>query len=54
MSTNHLVVATRRGARPDRVEMVATIRSSFALVEPLADELGRHFYTARRPGSSSR
>jgi NAD(P)H-flavin reductase/hemoglobin-like flavoprotein len=44
MSTNHLVVATRRGARPDRVEMVATIRSSFALVEPLADELGRHFY----------
>jgi NAD(P)H-flavin reductase/hemoglobin-like flavoprotein len=52
MSTDQLVVSARRGARPDRAEMVATIRSSFALVEPVADELGRHFYAelfGRRP-----
>ena len=32
------------GNRSEETGMVAIIRSSFALVEPQADELGRHFY----------
>jgi NAD(P)H-flavin reductase/hemoglobin-like flavoprotein len=52
MSVDQLVIAGPRAGRPDRAEMVATIRASFALVEPFADELGRHFYAelfGRRP-----
>jgi NAD(P)H-flavin reductase/hemoglobin-like flavoprotein len=54
MTAEQLLPADAPTARPgdDATALVTTIRSSFALLEPRADELGRHFYAvlfARAP-----